>query len=131
VRGLDRSLEAVMRFMTRLYMRSLTALLHHRMLMSLVMLATVAVTVNLYIQTPKGYFPQDDTGLVFGSTQAAADVSFDAMVKLQRQALDIVLADPAVAGVGSSLGAPRFHPPPHHARLFLTSPPLPHPATPP
>jgi hydrophobe/amphiphile efflux-1 (HAE1) family protein len=121
---LDRIVEAVMRFMTRLYMRSLTALLHHRMLMSLVMLATVAVTVNLYIQTPKGYFPQDDTGLVFGSTQASADVSFDAMVKLQRQALDIVLADPAVAGVGSSVGASGFNPSPNQGRMFISLKPL-------
>jgi multidrug efflux pump len=47
--------------------------------MGSVMLATIAVTVKLYIKTPKGYFPQDDTGLVFGSTQAAADISYDAM----------------------------------------------------
>ncbi|HSR79703.1 MAG TPA: efflux RND transporter permease subunit, partial [Hyphomicrobiaceae bacterium] len=121
---LDRIAEAVMRCMTRLYMRSLTALLHHRVAMGLVMLATVAVTVNLYIQTPKGYFPQDDTGLVFGSTQAAADVSFDAMVKLQRQALDIVLADPAVAGVGSSVGASGFNPSPNQGRMFISLKPL-------
>ena len=121
---LDRIVEAVMRSMTRLYMRSLTAVLHHRVLMSLVMLATVAVTVNLYIQTPKGYFPQDDTGLVFGSTQAAADVSFDAMAKLQRQALDIVLADPAVAGVGSSVGASGFNPSPNQGRMFISLKPL-------
>jgi multidrug efflux pump len=121
---LDRIVEAVMRSMTRLYMRSLTAVLHHRVLMSLVMLATVAVTVNLYIQTPKGYFPQDDTGLVFGATQAAADVSFDAMVKLQRQALDIVLADPAVAGVGSSVGASGFNPSPNQGRMFISLKPL-------
>jgi len=88
------------------------------------MLATVAVTVNLYIQTPKGYFPQDDTGLVFGSTQAAADVSFDAMAKLQRQALDIVLADPAVAGVGSSVGASGFNPSPNQGRMFISLKPL-------
>ncbi|HKD58758.1 MAG TPA: efflux RND transporter permease subunit, partial [Hyphomicrobiaceae bacterium] len=121
---LDRIVEAVMRSMTRLYMRSLTAVLHHRVLVSLVMLATVAVTVNLYIQTPKGYFPQDDTGLVFGATQAAADVSFDAMVKLQRQALDIVLADPAVAGVGSSVGASGFNPSPNQGRMFISLKPL-------
>jgi hydrophobe/amphiphile efflux-1 (HAE1) family protein len=121
---LDRIVEAIMRYMTRVYMHSLTAVLHHRGMMSLVMLATVAVTVNLYIQTPKGYFPQDDTGLVFGSTQAAADVSFDAMVKLQRQALDIVLADPAVAAVGSSVGASGFNPSPNQGRMFISLKPL-------
>ena len=58
-----------MGWMVRGYMRTLTAVLHHRLLMGVVMLATIAVTVNLYIKTPKGYFPQDDTGLVFGSTR--------------------------------------------------------------
>ena len=88
------------------------------------MLATIAVTVNLYIKTPKGYFPQDDTGLVFGSTQAAADISYDAMVKLQRKALDIVLADPAVAGVGSSVGASGFNASVNQGRMFISLKPL-------
>ena len=111
-------------WMVRGYMRTLTAVLHHRLLMGIVMLATIAVTVNLYIKTPKGYFPQDDTGLVFGSTQAAADISYDAMVKLQRQALDIVLADPAVAGVGSSVGASGFNASVNQGRMFISLKPL-------
>ena len=113
-----------MGWMVRGYMRTLTAVLHHRLLMGIVMLATVAVTVNLYIKTPKGYFPQDDTGLVFGSTQAAADISFEAMVKLQRQALDIVLADPAVADVGSSVGASGFNASVNQGRMFISLKPL-------
>ena len=76
--------------------------------MTFIMLATVVVTVNLYIKMPKGYFPRDDTGLIFAGTQASADISFEAMAKLQRQALEIVLADPAVASVGSSVGASGF-----------------------
>ncbi len=81
-----------------------------RLLTLLVMLATVAATVNLYVKTPKGYFPQDDTGLIFGSTRASPDISFDAMVKLQQRALEIVLADPAVRGrrlLGRRLGLER------------------------
>ncbi len=62
------------------------------------------MTVTLYIKTPKGYFPTDDSGLVIGSTRASPDVSFQAMLGLQQQIADIVMADPAVAGVGSSLG---------------------------
>jgi multidrug efflux pump len=120
----DRIVEAIMGWMVRGYMRTLTAVLHHRLLMGIVMLATIAVTVNLYIKTPKGYFPQDDTGLVFGSTQAAADISYDAMLKLQRQALDIVLADPAVAAVGSSVGASGFNASVNQGRMFISLKPL-------
>ena len=58
----------------------------------------------LYVKTPKGCFPQDDTGLIFGGTQASPEVSFQAMFELQQRATTIVLADPAVAGVGSSIG---------------------------
>ena len=121
---LDRIVETIMGWMVAGYMRTLNAVLHHRLLMGLVMLATIAVTVNLYIKTPKGYFPQDDTGLVFGSTRASSDISYDAMLKLQRQALDIVLADPAVAAVGSSVGASGFNASVNQGRMFISLKPL-------
>ena len=56
---------------------------------------TIALTVGLYVKTPKGWFPFDDTGLIWGSTQASPEMSFQAMFELQQQANDIVLADPA------------------------------------
>jgi multidrug efflux pump len=121
---LDRVVEAVMGWMVAGYMRTLNAVLHHRLLMGIVMLATIAVTVNLYIKTPKGYFPQDDTGLVFASTRASPDISYDAMLKRQRQALDIVLADPAVAAVGSSVGASGFNASVNQGRMFISLKPL-------
>ena len=65
----------------------------------------------LYIQTPKGFFPQDDTGLIFGGTRASPDISFEAMKELQQRATAIVLADPAVAPcrlVGRRLGLQRL-----------------------
>ena len=70
----------------------------------IVFFATIALTVVLYIKTPKGYFPVDDFGFVIGATRASADTSFQAMLKLQQQLADIVMADPAVAGIGSTLG---------------------------
>ena len=60
-------------------------------------------------QDTKGYFPQDDTGLIYGSTRASPDISFEAMAKLQQRALENRLADPAVDGVGSSVGASGFN----------------------
>ena len=61
---------------------------------------------------------------MFGSTRASPDISYDAMVKLQRQALDIVLADPAVAGVGSSVGASGFNASVNQGRMFISLKPL-------
>jgi multidrug efflux pump len=121
---LDRIVEAVNGWLLRGYMRTLEASLGHRALMTFIMLATIVVTVNLYIKIPKGYFPRDDTGLIFAGTQASPDISFEAMAKLQRQALEIVLADPAVASVGSSVGAGGWNASVNRGRMFLALKPL-------
>ena len=120
----DRVVEGVLGWMIRVYSRSLAAVLHHRALMLVVMAATMALTVDLYIKIPKGYFPQDDTGLVFGGTQASADISFQSMIGLQQQAVDLVVADPAVFGVGSSLGTSAFSASANQGRLFISLKPL-------
>jgi multidrug efflux pump len=104
---LDRRVEGVLSRMLRFYDRTLAFVIAHRTLGLIVFVATIALTVGLYIKIPKGYFPQDDTGLVFGGTQASTDISYEAMLALQLQAMDIVLADPAVAGLGSSIGGGR------------------------
>src|SRR5262249_13461946 len=64
---LDRIVEGMFAWLVRGYMRTLAVALRHQVMMLLITLLTVALTVNLYIKTPKGYFPQDDTGLIFGS----------------------------------------------------------------
>jgi multidrug efflux pump len=117
---LHRMVERAMGAATRAYAASLGVALRHRFLTMLVMLATVAATVNLYDKTPKGTFPQDDTGLVIASTQAATDISFEAMAKLQSQALEMVLADPAVANVGSSVGASGWNASVNQGRMFIS-----------
>ena len=80
---------------------TLRAVLDFPFLTLLVFFATIALTVTLYIKTPKGYFPIDDSGFVIGATRASADISFQSMLGLQQQLADIVMADPAVAGIGS------------------------------
>jgi len=101
---LDRAVEGVLSRMLRFYDRSLAFVIQYQALALVAFVATLALTVDLYIKTPKGYFPQDDTGLIFGGTSAATDISYDAMLALQLKVMDIVLADPAVAGLGSSVG---------------------------
>jgi multidrug efflux pump len=122
--ALDRLVERVLSSLTRFYERTLAYTIAHRALAIVVFAATIALTVGLFIKVPKGYFPQDDTGLVFGGTEASTDISFEAMEKLQQQATDIVLADPAVAGVGSSVGASGFNASVNRGRLFISLKPL-------
>ena len=121
---LDRLVEGIMSQVLAGYSRTLDFALRHRLLTMLVLLATVVATVNLYVKIPKGYFPQDDTGLIYGSTRASPDISFEAMAKLQQRALEIVLADPAVDGVGSSVGASGFNASVNQGRMFISLKPL-------
>src|SRR5262245_17727274 len=123
-RRFDRAVEWVLSRMIRGYGASLRVLLEHRVLMLVVMAATIALTVDLYIKTPKGYFPQDDTGLIFTSTRAAPDISYRAMVDMQLKALDIILADPAVAGVGSSVAGSAWSASVNQGRMFVSLKPL-------
>jgi multidrug efflux pump len=102
---LDRMIEGTLSRVVRFYTWTLRGVLGFPFLTLIVFFATIALTVTLYIKTPKGYFPTDDSGFVIGSTRASADISFQAMLKLQQQLADIVMADPAVAGIGSSLGS--------------------------
>src|SRR5207248_275800 len=67
-------------------------------------IATLAATGWLFIAIPKGFFPQQDTGLVAGISEAAQDVSFAEMSRLQQRLADVVADDPAVASFADSLG---------------------------
>src|SRR5262245_33822194 len=121
---LDRTVERVMGLMARRYAKSLAAVLHHRALMLLIVCATLAITIMLYVRTPKGYFPQDDTGLIWCSTQASTEISFQAMYDLQQKAEALVRADPAVANVGSSLGTVGYTASVNRGSLFISLKPL-------
>ena len=98
---IERMFDAVLRF----YERTLDIALRFRFITLLVFLATVALTVVLYVMIPKGFFPDEDTGILIGTTDAAQDISFTAMSALQQQADKIVLADPAVQAMVASVGA--------------------------
>ena len=89
--------------MVAFYAWTLRVVLDFPFMTLLVFFATIALTVTLYIKTPKGDFPVDDSGFVIGATRASADISFQSMLVLQQQLADIVMADTAVAGVGSVL----------------------------
>jgi multidrug efflux pump len=117
---LDRAVERTLTRSVAAYARSLDVVLRHRALTLVVFVATIALTVGLYIHTPKGFFPQDDTGLIFGGTRASPDISFEAMKDLQQRATKIVLSDPAVAYVGSSVGASSFNASVNNGRLFIS-----------
>ena len=116
----SRIVEATLDGITGFYGRTLKAVLHHRVLSVLVILACVVMTAYLYVKVPKGFIPQDDTGFIQGGTQAATDISYPAMVKLQQQAADIVAKDPAVSGLGSSVGGGGFSSSVNRGQLLIS-----------
>ncbi len=79
-----------------IYERSLSWVLNHSGLTLTVLLLTIGLNVYLFIVVPKGFFPQQDNGTVFGGIQAEQDISFQAMQAITKQFVDIVGKDPAV-----------------------------------
>jgi HAE1 family hydrophobic/amphiphilic exporter-1 len=87
------------------YEAGLKIVLRHRFTTLMVMLGTIALTGYLYVVIPKGFFPQQDTGLIIGQSEAAQDISFQAMKERQQAMLDAIVRDPAVATIGAAVGA--------------------------
>ncbi|OZI47539.1 multidrug transporter subunit MdtB [Bordetella genomosp. 5] len=86
------------------YDAMLKVVLNHQVATLLVAVATFAITVLLYIMIPKGFFPQQDTGLLQAITQGPQSTSFAAMSQRQQQAAARIMQDPAVAAVSSFIG---------------------------
>jgi multidrug efflux pump subunit AcrB len=83
----------------------LRIVLRHRLITLMVMFGTIALTGYLYVIIPKGFFPQQDTGLIIAQSEAAQDISFQAMRERQQAMLDAIVRDPAVDSVGAAVGA--------------------------
>jgi multidrug efflux pump len=81
------------------YGRTLAVVLRHPRTTILVFLGTVVLNVFLYIEVPKGFFPQQDTGRIIGGMRGDQSISFQSMRRKFRQFMAIVRADPAVANV--------------------------------
>lgn len=115
----DGLVEGALRVLVRAYSRSLDVVLGHRFLTMMTLVATIALTVALFIRTPKGLLPQVETGLIFGYTEAATDTSFPAMRALQQRATEIVARDPSVSGVGSTVDSGGFGGGVNSGRMYI------------
>ncbi|PRC94100.1 multidrug efflux RND transporter permease subunit [Solimicrobium silvestre] len=89
------------------YTRGLDFVLRHQGITLITFFLTLATTVGLYVIEPKGFFPQQDTGIIIGLSDAAQDVSFDEMVRLQHKLTDIIAKDPDVESWATSVGGSR------------------------
>ncbi|MGH9738567.1 MAG: efflux RND transporter permease subunit, partial [Candidatus Acidiferrales bacterium] len=100
-----RVIEAFFVGLLAFYQRTLDVALRHRFITLLTFLATAALTVVLYIDIPKGFFPAQDTGVVIGVSEGAQDVSFKKMARIQARLDKVIAADPDVAAYGATVGS--------------------------
>ena len=112
------------RWLVKGYAGGLKWVLRHQPFTLLVAALTMAGTLWLYGEVRKGFFPQQDTGIVMGTTEASQDISFAAMAVLQQRVARLVLADPAVATIGSFIGAASGSSSVNNGRMFITLKPL-------
>jgi hydrophobe/amphiphile efflux-1 (HAE1) family protein len=106
------------------YERTLKVALRFRFLTLMVMLGTIVLTGYLYYMIPKGFFPLQDTGMLFGIAEASQDISFPAMVERQQALMNIVMQDPAVESVSDFMGPGGSTPTLNQGRGFVVLKPL-------
>ncbi len=102
------------------YDRGLKWVLRHQRTTLFVTIATLLFTLLLAVLVPKGFFPQQDTGLITGVTEAPADISFTHMMDRQRAVADVVRQDPEVQTISSFIGADGTNPTANSGRLSIT-----------
>ncbi len=102
------------------YGRSLEWVLRHQTATLIVIVASLAVTVWLYIVIPKGFLPAQDTGLITATLEAEPQVSFTELSRLQAEVTSAVRKDPAVKGVVSVVGIGQLNPTPNVSHLKIT-----------
>ncbi len=112
-----RASQAIFDWTLKVYRSSLGWVLRHQPLTLVATIATACLTVYLYIQVPKGFFPQQDTGRVMGSVQADQDISFPAMRQKMEQFVNIVMHDPNVQTIVGFAGGNTAR---NQGRMFIT-----------
>ena len=101
------------------YDRCLVVVFRHQPLTLAIAIATIVLTVVLYIVVPKGFFPVQDTGLIQAVTEASQTVSFQAMCERQRAMTDAILNDPDVESVASYVGVDGTNPTLNTGRMLI------------
>jgi multidrug efflux pump len=119
-----RASERVFEGMISFYGRTLKVVLRYQTITLLVAVATLLLTVYLYIVIPKGFFPVQDTGVIQGITQASQTIGSKAMAEKQQEVAKVVLQDPAVESLSSFIGADGTNTTTNSGRMSINLKPL-------
>ena len=108
----------------QIYGKTLQWVLKHQMPTLLVAVATLVLTVLLYIVVPKGFFPIQDTGVILGISEAPQSISFLDMAKQQQALARVILKDPAVESLSSFIGIDGTNTTLNSGRILINLKPL-------
>src|SRR5487761_683639 len=114
----DRGAERVFQAALRAYDRGLNFIFRHQLSALVATLLLMVATGYLYVKMPKGFFPQQDTGFIFGELDVRQDASVAQTDKIRREVVNIVMHQPGVQGVFSYAGATPYNPAENTARIF-------------
>jgi multidrug efflux pump subunit AcrB len=116
----SRALERFFDRLVKVYDRALVVALRHQQITLTIMILTICLTGALFVAIPKGFFPQQDTGMIVGISEAAQDISPQGMMDRQEAILGVVTKDPAVASVTSYIGPGGATVTENDGRVFIT-----------
>ena len=116
----SQALEHFFEWLVKVYDQALVVALRHRRITLTVMILTVFLTVALFVAIPKGFFPEQDTGMIVGISEGAQDISPQAMMERQQAVLGVVIKDPAVASATAYIGPGGSTVTENDGRMFIT-----------
>ncbi len=116
---MERMSDFVFKYVLKVYAYLLDVVLRHQTITIIVTVATIVLTVILYIKVPKGFFPQQDTARLQVTTESPTDTSFQTMAERQKAIIDIMVKNPNVLTVVSSVGASGYSAIANQGRFFI------------
>jgi hydrophobe/amphiphile efflux-1 (HAE1) family protein len=117
---ISQALERFFDSLVATYDRALVVALRHRLVTLMVMIFTVVLTLALFVVIPKGFFPQQDTGMIVGISEGAEDISPQAMMDRQEAVLEVVVKDLAVVSAIAYIGPGGSTVTENDGRMFIT-----------
>ena len=117
---ISKAVERFFEWLVALYDRGLVVALRYRRITLTIMILTVCLTLAMFVWIPKGFFPQEDTGLILGISEGSQDISPQSMANRQQALLDVASRDPAVVSAVGYIGPGGSTVTENDGRVFIT-----------
>jgi hydrophobe/amphiphile efflux-1 (HAE1) family protein len=122
--SLSKAVERFFEWLVAVYDRGLVVALRYRRITLTIMILTICLTMAMFVWIPKGFFPQEDTGLILGISEGSQDISPQSMANRQQAVLDVVSKDPAVVSAVGYIGPGGATVTENEGRVFITLKPV-------